>query len=325
MKAMVCTKYGTPDVLQLQEVPTPAPKENELLIKVATSSVTAGDYRIRGLNVPFGFGFIMRLALGFTKPRNAILGSEFCGEVVETGNSVSGFKKGDVVFGMAGMNLGANAEYLTIPETGPVVLKPESLTVEQAAAIPFGATTALYFLRDQGNIQAGQKVLVYGASSAVGVAAVQIAKSFDAEVTAVCSGKNSEMVKSLGADRIIDYTKEEFTGEDISYDILIEVVGKVKSSRCLKVVKKGGSLLMVSGDLWQYFLMPWQCLLSGRKVKGGVTPERQSDMEIIKSLVEKGKLKAVIDSTYPLEEASEAHAYAEKGHKRGALILTMPS
>lgn len=325
MKAVVCTKYGTPDVLQVMDREKPAVETNTVLVKVAASSVTAGDYRVRGLNVPAGLGVIMKLAMGFSKPRNDVLGSEFSGVVESVGSAVTKFQPGDSVFGMTGVQLGANAEYLALKENGPLWKKPELLSFNEAAAIPFGATTALFFLRDLGKIESGQKVLIYGASSGVGVAAVQIAKAFGAEVTAVCSGKNHPLMEELGADHSIDYTKEDFTTKGEQYDIVLEVVGKVHSTHCLKAVKKGGTLLLVSGDLPQYFLMPWQNLFTGKRVKAGVTPERQEDIQVIADMVLAGELKAVIDSTYPLEKTAEAHAFAEKGHKVGSVVLEIDS
>jgi len=323
MKAVVCTKYGTPDVLELQEIDTPTISEDEILVKVAASTVTAGDYRIRGLNVPFGFKFIMKLMFGFKKPKMSVLGSEYCGTVESVGTNVTEFNTGDEVFGISGMTLGSNAEYIRVPMNSAITKKPSGISVQEAAAIPFGATTSLFFLRDQGKIKAGQKVMIYGASSGVGVAAVQLAKKFGADVTAVCSKGNHQLMKSIGADTVIDYKTEDFTAEGAIYDIVLEVVGKVSTEQCLKVLKKGGTCLLVSSKLSQLLLAPWQNIFSGRRVKGGVTPERKEDMELIKTLIEQGSLKAVVDSAYPLENTAKAHAYAELGHKKGSLVITV--
>ncbi len=325
MKAIVYTEYGPPDVLQLKEVEKPTPKDNEVLIKVYATAVTAGDVNARGfVFVPRGFGPLPRLMFGLRRPKRTILGMEFAGEVEAAGKDVKSFKEGDQVFGETGMSFGAYAEYLCQPEGGCMAIKPANTTYEEAAAVPFGAFAALYFLRDTANVQRGQKVLVVGASGGVGSYAVQLAKYYGAEVTGVCSTKNLETVKSLGADKVIDYTQEDFTQNGETYDIIFtSVVGKASFSSCKNSLKPRGLYLAVAGGLQEFAQMLWTSMMGGKKVLAGEASARQEDLIFLKELLEAGKIKPVIDRCYPLEQTAEAHRYVDKGHKRGSVVITV--
>jgi len=312
MKAIVCTKYGPPTVLQAEEVEKPTPKDDQVLIRVRATTVTSGDVRLRKADP-----FFIRLFFGLLKPRKPILGSDFAGEVEAVGKDVRRFKPGDQVFGLGARTY---AEYTCLTEKGPRALKPTNTSFEEAAAIPWGAGCSLYFLR-RGGIRAGQKVLVYGASGSLGTAAVQLAKFFGAEVTAVCSAANLELVKSLGADKVIDYTKEDFAAAG-PYDLVYHTVGKISFSKGLRSLKKGGAY--VSALLLAPILRrPWAAIAGRKKVVGGIAKVKAEDMEFLKELVEAGKLSAVIDRQYPLEQIAEAHGYAEGGHKKGNVVLTL--
>lgn len=301
MKAIICTKYGPPNVLQLQNVEKPKPKKNEVLVKIHATSVSTGDCRIRGFNSPLLFWIPMRIILGFRKPRKPILGVELSGEIEDIGTDVTQFKKGDQVFALTELNLGGYAEYTCVHESGLIALKPTNVTYEEAAVIPFGGTSALHFIR-KGQIKKGQRVLIYGASGSVGTAAVQLAKYFGATVTAICSSSNFDLVTALGADNVIDYMKEDFTKRGEHYDIIFDAVGKYKKSLCTDALMPNGKYVSVNGMM--------------AKVS-------KEDMNLLKQLAETEKLKPVIDRTYRLEEIAEAHIYVEKGHKKGNVSITL--
>jgi NADPH:quinone reductase-like Zn-dependent oxidoreductase len=326
MKAIVYTEYGPPDVLQIKEVAKPIPKEDEVRIKVYATTVTTGDVNARGfVFVPPGLGLLARLMIGPRRPKKAILGIELAGEIDAVGQDVTLFAEGDRVFAIDGDGMGAYSEYKCMPEGGALATKPANMTYEQAASVPSGALTALYFLRDKGGIQGGQKVLVNGASGSVGTAAVQLAKAFGAEVTGVCSTTNLELVKSLGADKVIDYTKEDFTKSGETHDIILDTVSKSSFSRCKSSLKENGRYLAVAGGLQALIQMLWTSIVGSKKVifGGGVASERKDNLLFIKELVEAGKMKAVIDRSYPLEQIVDAHRYVDKGHKKGNVVITV--
>ncbi|MCU5460140.1 NAD(P)-dependent alcohol dehydrogenase [Bacillus cereus] len=301
MKAIICTKYGPPNVLKLQDVAKPTPKKNEVLVRIHATSVTTGDCRMRSFNSPLLFWIPMRIILGFRKPRKPILGVELSGEIEEIGTDVTQFKKGDQIFALTELNVGGYAEYTCIHESGLIALKPTNVTYEEAAIIPFGGTSALHFLR-KARIKRGQQVLIYGASGSVGTAAVQLAKYFGATVTAVCSHSNFALVQSLGADKVIDYTKEDFTKRGEYYDVIFDAVGKHKRSLGKKALTPTGVYVSVNGMM--------------AKVS-------KEDMFLLKKLTETENLKPVIDRTYRLEEIAEAHMYVENGHKKGNVSITL--
>jgi len=316
MKAIVCTKYGPPDVLELEDVGKPAIKDNELLVKVYATTVSSMDWRFRQ-----GKNIIARMKAGLTKPKNPIFGVELAGEIESVGKDVKLFKQGDQVYGVT--RSGAHAEYVCMPEEN-VAMKPTNMTYEEAAAVPFGACVALQFLGDYGGIQSGQKVLIYGASGSVGTYAVQLAKYFGAEVTGVCSTANVEMVKSLGADKIIDYTKEDFTKEGQAYDIIFDAVGKSSFSKCKSSLNQKGIYLSTVATIPVLLQMLWTSKKGSKKAIFTMPPlPTTKDLILLKDLIEEGKIKSVIDRRYPLEQIAEAHRYVEKGHKAGNVVITL--
>ena len=332
MKAIVYMQYGPPEVLQLKEVEKPSPKDNEVLIRVDATSVNYGDLLARNIrntspgefHMPFLFWLLARIDFGFNAPRKNILGSEFAGEIEAVGNEVTRFKKGDQVFGYPGQNMGAYAEYLCMPEDGVLAQKPTNMTYEEAAVVPMGAIMAINLLREKGNLQPGQKVLVNGASGSIGSAAVQIAKNhFEAHVTGVCGTPRKAFVKSLGADQVIDYTEEDFTQNGETYDLIFDVLGKSSYSRCKGSLKENGRYLLASFKTKQLLQMLWTSMSGSQKVICALAPGSAADLLSVKELIEAGKIKAVIDRGFPMEKASEAHRYVETGHKKGHIVITM--
>ena len=322
MKAIVYTEYGPPDVLQLKEVEKPVPKDNEVLIKIHATTVTAVDCTFRK-----GNPFIGRFFTGLMRPKRSIPGTELAGEIESAGKDVKRFKVGDQVFGTS-TGYGTYAEYICLPEEGTTLsIKPANMTYEEAAGCD-GVLTALPFLRDKGNIQSGQKILIYGASGSVGTAAVQLARYFGAEVTGVCSTTNLELVKSLGANKVIDYTKEDFTKSGQTYDIIFDTVGKSSFSRSKSSLKQRGVYLEAALTPAILPQMLWTSKIDSKKAMiafTGLRPasERTKDLILLKGLIEVGKIKSVIDRRYPLEQIAEAHRYVEKGHKKGNVVITL--
>jgi NADPH:quinone reductase-like Zn-dependent oxidoreductase len=320
MKAITYTKYGSPDVLKLKEVEKPVPKGNEVLIKIHAGVVTPADCAFRK-----GDPFIARFFTGLFKPKNPIPGIELSGEIEAVGKDVTLFKKGDAVFGASVATLGTHAEYKCLPEKAILAIKPTNITYDEATSICDGAITALYFLRDTAHIQSGQKVLIHGASGAVGTFAVQLAKYFGAEVTAVCSTPNVAWVKSLGADTVIDYTASDFTKSDQTYHIIFDAVGKSSFSRCKGSLTQKGIYLSTVPTLAIMFQMLWTSMVGTKKavfVASGLNLHKKN-LIFLAELMEAGKIKAVIDRRYPLEQIAEAHSYVEKGHKKGTVLITI--
>jgi len=324
MKAIIWTKYGPPEVLQVREVEKPAPKDNEVLIKIFATSVSSGDVRMRSFETIHPLPWLpFRLAMGLFKPRKKIMGFALAGEVESVGKDVKLFKPGDQVFGSAGFGGGTYAQYISMPEKGVLATKSADMTYEDAAAVSFGGLTALHFLR-KGKIQTGNNVLIYGASGSLGTYAVQLAKHFGAEVTGVSSTANLELVKSLGADHVIDYTKEDFTRNGKSYDIIFDTVGMSPFSGSVRSLNKNGYYLRaIHMTLSPIVRGLWTSLTSGKKVIGGVASEKTEDLMFLRELIETGKLKPVIDRTYPLEEMAEAHRYVDTGRKKGNVVITV--
>ncbi len=322
MKAIVYERYGAPEVLQLKEVEKPTPNDNEVLIKTHATTVTAADWRVRSLNVPTGFGLIVRLVFGVFKPKQHILGTELAGVVESIGKNVRKFQVGDQVFAFSDAAMGCYAEYKCMPEDGAMALKPANLSYEEAAALSFGGTTALDFLR-RGKLQSGERILVNGASGGVGTAAVQLAKHFGAEVTGVCSAANMELVRSLGASHVIDYTQEDFTQNGETYDVIVDTTGTAPFSRSKVSLKEKGRLLMVLAGLPDMFQMLWVSMTSSKKVIAGTAASGAEDLRFLAGLAAAGEFKPVIDRCYPFERMVEAHRYVDTGRKKGNVIVTL--
>jgi NADPH:quinone reductase-like Zn-dependent oxidoreductase len=331
MKAIVYTEYGTPDVLRLQEVAKPTPKDNEILIRVHATTVNYGDLiarnfkniSVRQFNMLGLFWLLARMSFGLTKPKTTILGSELAGEVEAVGKDVKRFKIGDQVFGYTSQSMGAYAEYRCMSETAMVTHKPNNLTYEEAATIPYGAIMALSLLKTV-NLQPKQQVLINGASGAIGSAALQLAKfHFGAEVTGVCSTQRLELLKSLGADCVIDYSNQDFTKNAKTYDLIFDVLGKGSFQHIQNSLKQHGRYLCASFKTKQLLEMLWTSMVGSKKVICGLAQEKLQDLELIKELCEAGKIKAFLDKRYPLEQAAEAHSYVEAGHRIGSVVITL--
>ena len=319
MRAAIYRRYGPPEVVQIVDVPTPGIKPTEILVKVRATTVTAGDARLRSARVPRGFGLLLRLGFGILGPRKPILGWELAGEVAAVGSSVTRFAPGDRVFAAC---MGCHAEYAAVPEDSAAPM-PRNLPFEAAAALPFGGLTSLFYLRDKARIQPGDRVLINGASGAVGSAAVQLAKHFKAVVTGVCSAANAELVSSLGADRVIDYATEDFTRTPETYDIILDAVGNCSFARCKPVLAAGGRLLLVVASLGQFIgSLVWPSR-AGRKVFGGVNSVRAADLLFLRTLAESGAYRPVVDRTYELARIADAYRYVDTGRKRGNVVITL--
>jgi NADPH:quinone reductase-like Zn-dependent oxidoreductase len=322
MKAMVWTGYGPPDVLQLQEIEKPTPKDDEVLIKVHVATVTIGDCELRSMKGPILFTLMFRIYLGFIRPKRIIiLGQELAGEIEAVGKEVTKFKKGDPVFAPCLLRLGAYAEYACLPEKYPV-LKPASITYEVAATIPTGGINGLDFLRT-GNVQAGESILINGAGGSIGTYAVQIAKTLGAEVTAVDSAEKLDLLRSIGADHVIDYTKEDFTKNGETYDVIIDVIGKSPFSRSIRSLKPNGRYVLGNPSISARIRVPLTPTASGKKVIIALASYKAEYYALLEELMEMGKLKPVIDRRYPLEQTAEAHRYVDEGHKKGNVVISV--
>lgn len=321
MKAMVCTRYGPPEVLELQEVEKPVPKVGEILVKVQASTVTAGDCEIRGFRFPVALRIPLRLLFGVRKPRVKILGQEFSGEVESVGAGVVPFNKGDRVYGATGLKFGAYAEYLCLPANYAISHMPEGIGFEQAATVPTGGMNALFFLRNA-NIRASQKVIVIGAGGSIGTVAVQLAKYWGADVTAVDSKEKLDMLLSIGADKVMDYREEDFTATGETYDVIFDVAGKSPFSKTIRSVKPKGVYLMGNPSSAQMFRRLWPTRKGGRKIIAGAADYRAEDLRYLNKLLAEGKLKPVVDRVFPLEALREAHHYVESGVKKGNVVIS---
>lgn len=323
MQAAVVLRYGAPEVVTVREVARPTPGPHDLLIRVKATTVSSGDARVRAARVPSGMGPLLRLGVGWSGPRQPVLGTECAGVVEAVGSAVTRFRVGDAVIAFPGASMGAHAGFLRVREDGLVAPKPARCSWEEAAALLFGGTTALHYLQREAKVKAGERVLILGASGAVGVAAVQLARHAGAEVTAVCSAANAALVKELGASRVIDYHAEDFTRGDAQWDVVMDCVGATDYARCRRVLAPGGRLLRVVCGLGGLVAAPFQGRLSGHRVIASVAVVRPEDVRALAALAEDGAYRAVVDAVLPLARAAEAHARVDGGHKRGSLVLTV--
>jgi len=322
MKAIVCTRYGSSEVLQLKEVEKPIPKDNEVLIRVHAATVTKGDCELRSLKLPTLWKLFTRIGFGLRAPRRKILGQELAGEIESIGSGVTRFKRGDKVFANTGLHLGAYAEYNCLPEKGLIAAKPANMTYEEAAAVPVGGLHSLHFLR-KANIKSGQQVLIVGAAGTIGTIAVQLAKYYGAEVTGVDSTEKLGVLRYIDADQVIDYTKEDFTRSGEKYDVIFDTVGKSPYSGSLRSLKEGGFYLLGNPGLSQQFRAPWTSRSSGKRVIAGTLSYKSQDLFFLRELIEAGKIRSVIDRRYALEQLAEAHRYVDTGQKTGNVVITV--
>lgn len=323
MSAALVTRYGSPDIVRIGDVPRPEPKAGELLIRVRATTVSSGDSRVRSARVPSGFGLFLRLGMGFRGPRQPVLGLELSGVVEAVGSGVSRFRVGDAVIAYPGASMRAHAEYVTIPENGKVIAKPDGLGFEDAAALCFGGLTAMHYLVTQAKLQAGERVLILGASGAVGAAAIQIARHRGAVVTAVSSAANAELVRSLGAAHVIDYGAEDFTRNGETYDVIMDCVGATSYGHCKRSLARGGRLLRVVAGLAGLLAAPFQGRFAGHRVIAGVSEGCVEDMRALSELAQAGAFRPVIDSRYPFARIAEAHARVDTSRKRGSVVVTL--
>ncbi|MBM3395118.1 MAG: NAD(P)-dependent alcohol dehydrogenase [Betaproteobacteria bacterium] len=322
MKAIVHERYGPPEVLLAKEWPKPQPKPNEVLIRIHATTVASADRRVRSLDVPLGFGLFSRLFFGITRPRRAILGAELAGVVEAIGRDVTRFAVGDPVFGIDGVRMGGYAQFKCMPQDGALARKPANLSFEEAAALAFGGTTALDFFR-RGKLRQGESVLINGASGGVGCAAVQLASDLGAKVTGVCSAANADLVRSLGASHVIDYTRTDFTRNGKTYDVIVDAVGTALYSRSKASLTPDGRLLLVAATLPQMLHIPWVAMTSRHRIVAGPAAERSEDLALLAKLAEVGRFTPVIDRRYAFDEMADAHRYVDSGHKRGNVVVTV--
>lgn len=323
MLAYSYTQYGSADVVTQVEVPTPRVKPNEVLIRVFATTVSAGDWRARSLTMPKGLGLMGRLVFGITGPRKPILGTEFSGLIEQVGSDVTTYQPGDAVIGFPGASFGAHAEFITMPADGKLARKPDNISFAEAAAIPFGGTTAYDFLVNKAKLQAGDKILINGASGAVGSASVQIAKHLGAHVTAVSSGKNADLVRSLGADKVIDYHTQHVVEDSVQYDMVIDTVGTLPWSKAQHAIRRGGKMVLIAGKTSDMIFGGLKAALKGKKMVGGVAKESREILESVVDLTKRGVFKPVIDRNYAFGDMTAAHAHVDTGHKRGNVVISV--
>lgn len=322
MRAVVCERYGPPEVLQIRELPRPVPGSRDILIRVRATTVSSADVRVRSFTLPAGFGIPGRLALGLRGPRRAVLGTELAGVVAAVGESVTAFRVGDRVFAYPGGSMGAHAEYCRMPDDGAVALTPASLSDAQAAALCFGGATVLDFFR-RGAVRSGDRILVNGASGTVGTTAVQLGRHLGAHITAVCGPSNVGLVMSLGADRVVDYTRLDFTELGERFDVIVDTAGTAPLARSLRCLVPGGRLLLVIADLPQMLLAPWHSLTAGVTVIAGPTAECREDLQQLARLAAAGAWQPVIDRCFAFDDIVDAHRYVDSGRKRGSVVVTV--